>query len=68
MRATDVPELEVILVQAKGQIPLAFGAKGCGELCMIPTGAACAHAYYKLDGEERRTMPISNTYYNKKKK
>lgn len=67
MRATDVPELEVILVQAKGQIPLAFGAKGCGELCMIPTGAACAHAYYKLDGKERTVMPIVDTYYNRKK-
>lgn len=68
MRSTDVPELEVILVQAKGQIPLAFGAKGCGELCMIPTGAACAHAYYKLDGKERTVMPIADTYYNKNKK
>ena len=65
MRSTDVPELEVKLVQGPGQIPLAFGAKGCGELCMIPTGAACAHAYYKMDGIERRQMPIQNTYYRK---
>lgn len=58
----------VNLQAVEGQIPLAFGAKGCGELCMIPTGAACAHAYYKLDGKERRAMPIADTYYNKNKK
>lgn len=46
MRATDVPELKVKLVQGPGKISLAFGAKGCGELCMILTGAACSHAYY----------------------
>lgn len=34
---------------------------------MIPTGAACAHAYYKLDGELRTSIPIKNTYYKKGK-
>lgn len=34
---------------------------------MIPTGAACAHAYYKLDGQLRQSMPLENTYYRKKK-
>ncbi len=68
MRSTDVPEQEVILVQPEGVSPLAYGAKGCGELCMIPTGAACAHAYYKLDGVERRVMPLENTYYDKKRR
>lgn len=65
MRSTDVPELEVKLVQGPGQIPWAFGAKGCGELCMIPTGAACAHAYYKMDGVLRTQMSLKNTYYRK---
>ena len=67
MRATEVPELEVKLVQGPGKIPLAFGAKGCGELCMIPTGAACAHAYYRLDGKFRTSMPLQDTYYKKAK-
>ncbi len=65
LRATDVPELEVRLVQGPGKIPLAFGAKGCGELCMIPTGAACAHAYYRMDGVLRTSMPLQNTFYKK---
>lgn len=68
LRATDVPELEVKLVQGPGKIPLAFGAKGCGELCMIPTGAACAHAYYRMDGVLRNAMPLQNTYYKHKNK
>ena len=67
MRATDVPQLEVKLVRGPGKIPLAFGAKGCGELCMIPTGAACAHAYYRLDGKLRTAMPLRDTYYKKEK-
>lgn len=67
MRATDVPRLEVKLVQGPGKIPLAYGAKGCGELCMIPTGAACAHAYYRLDGKLRTAMPLQDTYYKKAK-
>ena len=67
MRSTDVPKLEVKLVQGPGKIPLAFGAKGCGELCMIPTGAACAHAYYRLDGKLRTEMPLRDTYYKKVK-
>lgn len=46
MRATEAPELEVILCQPKeaDKLPFSLGAKGCGELCMIPTAPACAHA------------------------
>ncbi len=65
MRSTQTPELEVKLVTGPGKIPLAFGAKGCGELCMIPTGAACSHAYYRLDGKFRTSMPLRETYYKK---
>ncbi|MCD2500447.1 selenium-dependent xanthine dehydrogenase [Clostridium sp. NSJ-145] len=65
MRSTETPELEVKLVKGPGEIPLSFGAKGCGELCMIPTGAACSHAYYRLDGKLRTSMPLRETYYKK---
>ena len=65
MKATDAPELEVSLVQGKGKIPQALGAKGVGELCMIPTAAACAHAYYRYDGEFRQSIPLKKTYYKK---
>jgi len=66
MRATDVPEIEVRLVQSPGgQIPYANGAKGVGELCLIPTAPACAHAYYRLDGKFRHSLPLQETYYKK---
>ena len=67
MRATEAPELEVILCQPKeaDKLPFSLGAKGCGELCMIPTAPACAHAYYRLDGKFRQSLPLSDTPYRK---
>ena len=68
MRATQAPELEVILCQPeeKDKLPYSLGAKGCGELCMIPTAPACAHAYYRLDGKFRQSLPLEETPYRKK--
>ena len=67
MRANEAPELEVILCQPKEEdkLPYSLGAKGCGELCMIPTAPACAHAYYRLDGKFRQTLPLEGTPYRK---
>ena len=67
MRATEAPELEVILCQPKeaDKLPFSLGAKGCGELCMIPTAPACAHAYYRLDGKFRQSLPLLDTPYRK---
>lgn len=67
MRATDIPELEVILCEPAEEDKLSYslGAKGCGELCMIPTAPACAHAYYRLDGKFRQSLPLADTYYRK---
>ncbi|GBG55621.1 selenium-dependent xanthine dehydrogenase [Sporomusaceae bacterium FL31] len=67
MRAKDAPELETILVQGKGKIPETYGAKGCGELCLIPTAPACSHAYYRLDGKFRTQLPLRDTFYKKTK-
>lgn len=65
MRATEAPELTTILVQGKGKIDQTYGAKGCGELCLIPTAPACSHAYYRLDGKFRTELPLRNTFYKK---
>ena len=67
MRATDAPELQVILCEPpeERKLPYSLGAKGCGELCMIPTAPACAHAYYRLDGKFRQSLPLRETYYSK---
>lgn len=66
IRAAQAPEIEVILVQGKGKIPETYGAKGCGELCLIPTAPACSHAYYRWDGEFRTQLPLKNTFYKPK--
>ena len=67
MRADEAPELEVILCRPKEEdkLPFSLGAKGCGELCMIPTAPACALAYYQYDGKFRQSLPLSDTPYRK---
>lgn len=68
MRADAAPELEVILCRPREEdkLPYSLGAKGCGELCMIPTAPACALAYYKFDGKFRQSLPLEDTPYRKK--
>lgn len=67
LRATESPELDVILCRPKEEdkLPYSLGAKGCGELCMIPTAPACALAYYRLDGKFRQEIPLKETPYRK---
>ena len=67
MRADEAPELQVILCRPRDEdkLPFSLGAKGCGELCMIPTAPACALAYYKYDGKFRQSLPLSDTPYRK---
>jgi selenium-dependent xanthine dehydrogenase len=68
LHSVQVPPIEVILVQPdREKLPYAFGAKGVGELCLIPTSPACSHAYYRLDGKERNSLPLQATYYKKAK-
>jgi selenium-dependent xanthine dehydrogenase len=66
-RATQVPPLEVRFAQVDEERKLgyAYGAKGVGELCLIPTSPAVAHAYYRLDGKFRQRLPLRETYYKK---
>jgi len=67
LRATDVPEMDVIFVKREDRLPAAHGAKGVGELATIPTAPAIQGAYYKLDGVFRQKLPMEDTYYRKKK-
>lgn len=58
LRATDVPEIEVIPVETHDtDAPL--GAKGVGEICCIPTAAAVAGAYRRFDGHKRCKLPLA---------
>ena len=63
-RSTDMPEIECIIIE-KNPSPLAYGAKGVGEISTIPTAPATAAAYYRYDGKRRFSLPLSQTAYRK---
>ncbi len=63
-RATDIPEIETILIE-KNKAELAYGAKGVGEIPLIPTSPAAQAAYYKRDGIFRTSLPLAHTAYRK---
>jgi len=65
LRSTDCPPVEVLLVKGPNPGVQAYGAKGVGELCTIPTAPACQHAYYRYDGTFRTTLPMEHTAYRK---
>ena len=62
--STTAPEMEVRTVQGPGVLPYAYGAKGVGEICLIPTAPAVAHAYHRRDGRARFRLPLEDTYYH----
>lgn len=64
LRATNVPEIDSIIVE-KNKADLAYGAKGVGEITVIPTAPAVQNAYYKLDGTFRTVLPLEKTAYKK---
>lgn len=66
-RSTGIPEIKPILVE-KNKANLVYGAKGVGEIVVVPEAPAMQGAYYKLDGEFRTKLPLENTYYRKSKK
>ena len=65
LRANQIPEILPIIIEKPG-LDLAKGAIGIGEITSIPTAPAIADAYFRLDGERRTALPLSNTPYSKK--
>ncbi len=66
LRANEIPEIDVRIIE-KNQSELAYGAKGIGEISLIPVAAAAASAYERYDGIRRLELPLKDTPYNKKK-
>ena len=64
-RSNKTPEIEVRFVRSPGLVPYAYGAKGIGEICLVPTAPACAQAYYNRDGMRRYSLPLKDTYYKR---
>ena len=66
-RADNVPKVQAIIVEKPG-LNVAYGAIGIGEITSIPTAPAIAEAYYRYDGKERNSLPLTDTPYSRKKK
>ena len=67
LRAPQIPEIHAIYVEKEELLPVAYGAKGIGEIAAIPTAPALQGAYYALDGVFRTKLPMENTWYRKAK-
>ena len=60
IRARDMPDVTVILVESNDpEGP--FGAKGVGEIGLVPTAGAVANALYRFDGIRRTSLPMKDS-------
>ncbi|HEY3383212.1 MAG TPA: selenium-dependent xanthine dehydrogenase [Vicinamibacterales bacterium] len=60
LRARDMPEIDVLIVEdPEPEGP--FGAKGVGEIGLVPTAAAVAGALEAFDGIRRYTLPMKDS-------
>lgn len=57
LRAHQTPAIEVIGVEVKDPVG-PYGAKGLGEIGLIPTAAAVANAFCMFDGKRRFSLPL----------
>jgi len=57
LRAHETPEIIVKGVEVKDPVG-PYGAKGIGEIGLVPTAAAVANAFYAYDGIKRTKLPL----------
>jgi aldehyde oxidoreductase len=57
LKAHDVPPIKVIGVEVADEHG-PYGAKGVGEIGLVPTAAALANALYRFDGVRRFQLPM----------
>ena len=64
LRARDMPKVEVIMVEdPEPEGP--FGAKGVGEIGLVPTAGAVAGALFAFDGVRRYDLPMKDSAASK---
>ncbi|MBU0640936.1 MAG: selenium-dependent xanthine dehydrogenase [Planctomycetes bacterium] len=60
LRAHQMPEVEVIFIEEPDpETP--YGARGVGEIGLVPTAPAIAGALAKFDGVHRTTLPMKDS-------
>jgi xanthine dehydrogenase molybdenum-binding subunit len=57
LRAKDMPDVVVLGLEVKDPVG-PYGAKGLGEIGLVPTAAAVANALFDFDGVRRYSLPI----------
>lgn len=57
LRAHETPEIIVKGVEVKDPVG-PYGAKGIGEIGLVPTAAAVANAFFAFDGKRRFRLPL----------
>jgi xanthine dehydrogenase molybdenum-binding subunit len=60
LKARDMPRMDVFLVE-EPEPEGPFGAKGLGEIGLVPTAAAVAGALEALDGVRRTSLPMKDS-------
>ena len=66
LRAKEMPEVEVIGIEEKDPVG-PYGAKGIGEIGLVPTAAAVANALCHFDGKRRFSLPMARKNKQSKK-
>jgi len=59
LKAKDTPEIEVILIEVPDEVG-GYGAKGIGEIGLVPTAPAVAAALHAFDGIRRVRLPMTD--------
>jgi selenium-dependent xanthine dehydrogenase len=57
LRASETPDIEVKMIERPDPVG-PYGAKGIGEIGLVPTAGAVANAYTQFDGIRRYTLPL----------
>ena len=60
MRASQMPKIELFFIEER-EPEGPFGAKGVGEIGLLPTAPAVAGALYAFDGIRRMTLPMKDS-------
>ena len=60
VKAKDTPRIDVILIEVPDEVG-GYGAKGAGEIGLVPTAGAVAGALYSYDKIRRTSLPMDDS-------
>jgi selenium-dependent xanthine dehydrogenase len=60
LKAKDTPAVDVILIEVPDEVG-GYGAKGAGEIGLVPTAGAVAGALYSYDNIRRYSLPMDDS-------